>query len=191
VPVNPVILGGAKTRLRPVRDDDLPQLTAWANDPDVRYWLHHSDREDATVEDAREVYMPSDESRLSLAIEIDAGALIGVIRLIGIDRTHGRAELAIVIGDQTAWGRGYGTDAMRVILRHGFEAIGLRRIDLITDADNERGIRSYEKCGFVREGLLRKYRLRHGEPVDMIAMSILSEEFEAQPTSSDPISEAE
>ena len=177
-----MILEGAKTRLRPVREDDLPQLTAWANDAAVRYWLHHSDREDATIDDARDVYMPpaDDASRLSMAIEREAGALIGIIRLIGIDSTHRRAELAIVIGDRTAWGHGYGTDAMRVLLRHAFEDIGLRRVDLITDVDNERGIRSYEKCGFVREGVRRKYRLRQGEPLDVIAMSILSEEFEAQ-----------
>ena len=176
-----MILKGAKTSLRPVRDDDLPHLISWANDAGVRYWLHHSDREDATIDDAREVYMSSDENRLSLAIEREDGALIGIIRLIGIDRTHGRAELAIVIGDKNAWGQGHGTDAMRLLLRHAFGEIGLRRVDLITDADNERGIRSYEKCGFVREGLLRKYRLRHGKPVDMIAMSILSEEFEVKP----------
>jgi len=175
-----MILKGAKTRLRPVREDDLPPLTTWANDPEVRHWLHHSERDDATVDDAREVYMSSKEHLLSLAIENDAGALIGVVRLLGIDRTHRRAELAIMIGDQTAWGSGYGTDAMRSLLRHAFEDIGLRRVELITDADNERGIRSFEKCGFVREGVLRKHRLRHGEPLDMIGMSILQEEFEAQ-----------
>ena len=175
-----MILKGEKTSLRPVRENDLPRLTTWGNDPEVRYWLHHSEREDATVDDAREEYLSSDEHRLSLAIENDAGALIGVIRLLGIDRTHGRAELAIMIGDKKAWSRGYGTEAMRLLLRHAFEDIGLRRVELITDVDNERGIRSYEKCGFVREGLLRQHRLRHGEPLDMIVMSILQEEFEAQ-----------
>jgi RimJ/RimL family protein N-acetyltransferase len=53
----------------------------------------------------------------------------------------------------------------------------LRRVDLLTDADNERGLRCYEKCGFVREGLLRKRRLRFGQPVDMIVMSVLREEW--------------
>ena len=176
-----MILKGEKTSLRPVREADLPPLTAWANEPEVRHWLHHSEREDATVDDARDVYVSSDEDLLSLAIENDAGALIGVVRLLKIDRTHGRAELAIMVGDQTAWGKGYGTDAIRLLLRHAFEDIGPRRVELITDADNDRGIRSYEKCGFVREGVLRKHRLRHGQPLDMIVMSILQEESEAQP----------
>jgi RimJ/RimL family protein N-acetyltransferase len=52
----------------------------------------------------------------------------------------------------------------------------LRRVTLITDADNERGIRCYEKCGFVKEGVLRGHRLRHGEPLDMLAMAVLAEE---------------
>lgn len=173
----PLALQGSRVRLRALRDDDVAPLTRWLNDPDVRYWLHHSEREDATEEDFRSVYMRSgDETTLSLAVETEGQRLIGVTRLIGIDRAHGRAELTIVIGDKRAWDRGHGTEAMRLLLHHAFEGMGLRRVELITDADNARGIRAYEKCGFVREGVLRKHRLRHGKPLDMIVMAVLAEE---------------
>jgi RimJ/RimL family protein N-acetyltransferase len=54
----------------------------------------------------------------------------------------------------------------------------MRRVDLITDIDNERGIRCYEKCGFVREGVLRAHRLRYGQPLDMATMAVLREDWE-------------
>lgn len=175
--VEPLTLQGTRVRLRPLREEDVAPLTAWFNDPDVRYWLHHSEREDATEADFREVYMRrGDSTVLALAIEAEGEQLIGVTRLIGIDRTHGRAELTIVIGDRSAWGCGYGTEAMRLLLRHAFEEMGLRRVELITDADNARAIRAYEKCGFVREGVLRQHRLRHGEPLDMVVMGVLREQ---------------
>lgn len=172
-------LKGERVRLRPLRDEDVAPLTAWINDADVRHWLHHSDREDATEEAFREVYMARDNALQAVfAIEDETGRRAGVTRLIDIDRTHGRAELAIIIGEQSAWGRGYGTDAIRTLLEYAFEEMGLRRVYLITDADNARGIRCYEKCGFAHEGTLRKHRVRHGEPLDMVVMSVLREEWE-------------
>jgi RimJ/RimL family protein N-acetyltransferase len=57
--------------------------------------------------------------------------------------------------------------------------MGLRRIGLITDADNLRGVRCYEKAGFVREGLLRAHRLRYGQPIDMLTMAVLKEDWES------------
>lgn len=170
-------LQGKTVRLRPVRVSEVEQLTEWFNDSEVNYWLHQSEREDAKAEDRKPVYIPEgDASLLSLAIEGD-GRLVGVIHLVGVDLAHGRAELAIVIGDKSAWSQGYGTDAMRTLLRHAFEEIGLERVELITDADNARGIRAYEKAGFVHEGTLRKKRMRHGKPLDMVIMSVLREEW--------------
>ena len=104
------------------------------------------------------------------------GLGILVIVLIAVDAMHRRAELGIAIGEKGDWGRGYGTDAIRVILRFAFDVLKLRRVELITDVDNERGIRAYEKCGFVREGVLRAKRLRYGEPLDMLIMAVLRED---------------
>ena len=60
----------------------------------------------------------------------------------------------------------------------GFEELGLRRVDLHTDADNARGIRCYEKCGFVREGVMRERRVRYGKPLDMVLMAVLRDEWQ-------------
>ena len=101
------------------------------------------------------------------------GRAIGNIGLLQIDPVHGRAGSASASARRTAGRRGYGTDAIRLLLRYAFENLGLRRIQLITDTDNERGIRCYEKCGFYREALLREHRLRYGKPLDMVQMAVL------------------
>ena len=171
-------LEGELVVLRPRVEDDLPLFARWHGDPDVRHWLHMSEMPDQSLEVERQRWsvVRNDPTRVSFVIETLDGVPIGNIGLIGIDVAHRRAELGIAIGEKDHWGRGYGTDAMRVILRFAFDTLNLRRLELITDIDNERGIRAYEKCGFVREGVLRAKRLRYGEPLDMLMMSVLRED---------------
>lgn len=173
-----VRLEGELVLLRPRVDEDLPLFARWHSDPEVRHWLHMSEMPTQSLEVERQRWSVArnDPTRVSFVIETLDGVPIGNIGLIGIDAAHRRAELGIAIGEKDHWGRGYGTDAMRVIVRFAFEVLDLRRVELITDADNERGIRAYEKCGFVREGVLRAKRLRYGEPLDMLMMSVLRED---------------
>jgi diamine N-acetyltransferase len=175
----PPPLRGDAIRLRAVGETDLPLLVRWLNDPDVRHWLHQSDRPDATVDSVRARFglVHDGFPNLVWVIETLEGRAVGRVGLIEVDPYHRRAELGISIGEKDCWSRGYGTDAIRAVLRHAFEELGLRRVGLITDADNARGIRCYEKCGFVPEGFLREHRLRYGEPLDMIAMGALRDEW--------------
>ncbi len=170
-------LEGELVLLRPRVDDDLPLFARWHGNPDVRHWLHMSEIPNQSLELERQRWQiaRNDPTRISFVIETLDGVPIGNIVLVGIDAAHRRAELGIAIGEKEHWGRGYGTDAIRVVLRFAFEVLNLRRVELITDIDNERGIRAYEKCGFVREGVLRAKRLRYGEPLDMLIMSVLRE----------------
>jgi RimJ/RimL family protein N-acetyltransferase len=176
------ILQGARVRLRPPQERDLPDFIRWFNDPEVRYWLAMSDSPELTMEKEREWFegLRADRARVVWCIEAE-GKAIGTLGLHEIDETQGRATLGISIGEKECWGRGYGRDAIRQALAYGFGELELRRIDLNTDEDNERGVRCYEACGFQREGLLRAYRVRLGEPVNGLVMSVLREEFEGQP----------
>jgi RimJ/RimL family protein N-acetyltransferase len=178
------VLDAATVRLRPLAERDLPLLLRWSNDPEVRHWLHRSERPPSTLELERELHEQRLRDPLSVdwCIETSDGGPIGVLRLRGIDEAHTRAELGVYIGEKDRWGRGHGTDAIRRVLRFAFEELGLRRVWLITDADNARGIRCYQKCGFAQEGVLRGHRLRYGRPLDMLAMGVLREEWEAQPS---------
>jgi RimJ/RimL family protein N-acetyltransferase len=105
--------------------------------------------------------------------------LIGFVGLWVDEWSHGDAEVGIGIGDKESWGKGFGTDAMRVILRYGFTELNLRRITLGVFDYNARAIRSYEKAGFTHEGRLRKAVFRDGSRADIVYMGILHEEWQA------------
>lgn len=106
------------------------------------------------------------------------GRDIGDIELDGIDWANGDGWLGIGIGERDYWGKGYGTDAMRVVLRYAFNELNLHRLTLNVFADNPRAIRSYEKCGFVYEGRVRKFLLRAGQEIDLVHMGLLKEEWQ-------------
>jgi RimJ/RimL family protein N-acetyltransferase len=103
--------------------------------------------------------------------------LIGQIGM-WIEIPHGDAYLWILIGDRAYWGRGYGTDAMRVMLRYAFEEMNLHRISLRVFAFNQRAIRSYEKCGFMHEGKSRNALNKMGRRWDEIWMGLLKSDWE-------------
>lgn len=174
---------GDEVRLRPLTDDDVPLLMRWFNDPDVRHWLYASERAAETLESQRERFEEQrhDDSWVEWCIETSDGEPIGCVGLVSIDAAHRDAELYIFIGEREHWCHGYGTDAVGRVLKYAFAELGLRRVELTSDGDNLRGIRCFEKCGFVREGLLRAKRLRYGLPVNRVVMAILREEWEAEP----------
>jgi RimJ/RimL family protein N-acetyltransferase len=171
---------GKIVRLRPIERDDLPRFVAWFGDPDVRRHL--------------EVYLPfslAQEERwfenmlgrlerqedVLLAIETADGVHIGSLGLHAINWKNRSAELGIAIGDKAHWGQGYGTDAIQTLLGLAFGEMNLHRVFLRVDADNARGIRCYEKCGFQREGISRHALFREGAYHDQYVMSILESEY--------------
>jgi len=104
--------------------------------------------------------------------------LIGFVAFEGIDWANRDTFVAIGIGERDCWGKGYGTDAMRLMLRYGFSELNLHRISLSVFEYNPRAIRSYEKCGFNHEGRVRHCILRDGKRWDMLYMGILRTEWE-------------
>ncbi|NRG48274.1 GNAT family N-acetyltransferase [Bacillus sp. CRN 9] len=105
------------------------------------------------------------------------GKHIGWIDLKNFDKLNKHAELGIAIGDKSYWGKGYGLSAMREILMWGFNKLELNKIWLRVEVDNEKAIKSYLRIGYVEEGILRQDRLRNGEFVDRLRMSILKQKF--------------
>lgn len=104
---------------------------------------------------------------------------IGIIDLSGVDWVAGNCWVGIGIGDPEYWGKGYGTEAMQLILGFGFGELNLRRVSLTVFSYNERAYKSYRKCGFKEEGRWRQWMQRGGERHDLIFMGILRDEWEA------------
>jgi len=109
---------------------------------------------------------------------LEGDRLIGDIGLDGIQSAHGDTFLGIGLGEREFWGLGYGTDALRCILRFAFTELNLRRVSLDVFEYNPRALRSYEKAGFVVEGRMRGMLKREGKRWDLIFMGILRDEWE-------------
>ncbi len=117
---------------------------------------------------------------LTLAVHLRAkNRLIGSCAFSQLDAENGSALFHITIGEKDLWGRGYGTEATRLMLDHAFSTMGLHRVSLAVFAFNERAIRSYEKVGFVVEGRAREAIFRDGRFWDEISMSMLASEWRA------------
>lgn len=181
--VHDYVLEAGQIRLRPLSESDVPLLARWFFDPDVLHWLQLSGDPPQlrTLEAVRERYRRMQADPLSQTWRIDTqdGRPVGQIELVDIHPLQRRAEIHLCIGEKDTWSRGYGTQAILRVLQYAFDDLRLRRVFVIPDEDNARVIRCLEKCGFVREGLLRQHRLRYGRPVNMVMMGILSDEYNA------------
>ena len=174
---------GERIRLRGVERSDLPQFKEWLNDPEVIEGLGmYLPLSMSDEEQWFEGMSKRDPVEKPLAIDIrdDNGwRLIGNTSFFNLEWTNRSAELGIFIGDKSLWNKGYGTETVCLLLRHGFEALNLHRIYLRVYSTNPRARRSYEKAGFVLEGTLREAVYRHGKYVDMHVMSVLRSEWNA------------
>lgn len=180
------MLNGERITLRGIRREDLPRLCEFNNDIEVE------------VAGGGDPPMPQSLDRLQaewdkqaseggrdgcwFAIEAD-GKLIGQAALFGFDHCRGIAriaELGIGIGDKEYWGKGYGREAVSLLIEYGFRYWNLHRIWLTTHSKNERALRCYLGCGFVEEGRLRQHVWQAGEYADLVQMGVLREEWEAR-----------
>lgn len=104
--------------------------------------------------------------------------LIGFVGFWVVNWANAEAFVGIGLGERDYWGKGYGTDAMRLALRFAFHEFNLRRVSLEAFAYNPRAIRSYEKAGFRVEGRQREVMRRDGQRSDVVSMGILRDEWE-------------
>ena len=172
---------GERIRLRHTEREDLPFFVEWLNDPDVRRGLMlHLPLSIAEEEQWFENMLTSPQDERPLVIEAkteDDWTMIGNSSFHNLDWRNRNAELGIFIGEKSYWDRGYGTEVMRLLLKHGFNTLNLHMIYLRVYEDNRRAIRAYEKAGFVEDGRLRQMIFKDGEFLDVIFMSVLRAEW--------------
>lgn len=172
------MLRGEKVLLRAMKQEDAQRQWEFANDVEYEVlgggdpWKPQSL---AQVQTQFESRMHSGETHF--AIEAD-GKYIGSCGLFHFDQTARTCELGIGIGDHDYWGRGYGRDALRVLLDYAFRLRNLHKVWLQVHAVNERAIRAYRACGFVEEGRLRQHAWGNGQYADVVQMGILRSEWE-------------
>ena len=172
---------GEKIELGPVQREYLPKYVEWLNDWEVSRFLKPGIPRGLTLEDEIAWFEQRGKDNSSLVFAILTLAdnkLIGNCGLHHLDLKNRTAIFGIFIGDKDYWGKGYGTDSTRTLLRYAFEQLGLNRVELEVYDYNPRAVRAYEKAGFRRDGVRRQALYRDGEFHDIYLMGILRADWE-------------
>jgi len=170
------VVEGEYLSLRNVTPEDASEVyTNWMNDPDVnRYTESRFARH--TQESIRQYIeaIISAETNLFLAIIAREGDLhIGNIKLSDIDHNHGTAEVGIIIGDKSCWGRGYGSETIDLLAGYAFTTLGLRKLTAGIYVTNTGSIRAFEKAGFGLEGMMKEQYISDGKAIDAVRLGRL------------------
>lgn len=171
---------GKKIRLREYRKEDIPLRLKYINDPEIScnltpdtpypMTLHEEEKWLESITTASDTY--------KFAIEtIEKNEFIGGCSINSVDWKNSVATIGIFIGCKEYRGRGYGTDAMRVLMDFIFMQMNINKIRLIVYSFNDAAIKCYEKCNFKIEGVLRQEIYKDGEYHDKISMGLLKGEY--------------
>ena len=175
------LLRGSRVRLTALTQNDLPTVAEWHQNSDflrlfdalpaypktetaLAQWLDNTDK--------------ATDAFLFAIRSLDSDGLIGYVELDGILWTHQVTGVSIAIGEAKHWGKGYGYEAMQLVLRFAFDELNLHRVQLTVFSYNERAIALYEKLGFQHEGVYREHLQRDGGRYDMYLYGLLRSEWE-------------
>ncbi|MFJ5773478.1 GNAT family N-acetyltransferase [Streptomyces sp. NPDC093094] len=174
------VLTGTRTILRPFTAADADTMWEIIGDPEVVRFTYEPGT-DLDLERTRSWYATRAEQddRLDLAVtDRTSGEVVGEVVLNEWDPRTRSCTFRTLIGPRGR-GRGLGTEAMRLIVGHGFERLGLHRIELVAYGHNLRALHVYEKVGFTVEGVRREVALRDGAWTDEVIMAMLDREWAA------------
>lgn len=169
--------------LRPLQAADAAALFAIFSDPQVmQYWNTPPWDAEAVAQDYihTEQQAMSEGQRLTLAIvDRESAELIGKCLLFNYQPQSCRAEIGFGIAS-CAWGKGYVQEAASELLRHGFETLGLNRVEAEIDPTNTASGRALERLGFSQEGLLRQRWIIDGQVSDSALYGLLNEDWRSR-----------
>ncbi len=174
------MIRGERLYLRKVERDDLQRCHDWMNDESLRatlaqrYPMSLAEEADWVERTTR----GQDPSRLVFAICLFEGDRhIGNCDLTNIDRDNRVATFGILIGEKDCRGKGLGEEASRTLCRFAFDEVNLHKLRLDVHTTNAGALRTYERVGFKREGVLREETFRAGRYIDVIRMGLLREDL--------------
>jgi len=170
------VLSDGAIRLVPLSSDHLEGLAGLVADPDVIRNTRVPDQPEAGFERtwlAAYETGATDGTRAGFAIEdAETGEFLGMAGLVAIEREENQAEIGYVVARE-ARGRGIAQRALRLVTDYALGNVGLDRVQLLIDVENEASLRVAERCGYEREGVMRSLYVKQGRRADMVVYSRL------------------
>ncbi|MFX1503194.1 MAG: GNAT family N-acetyltransferase [Promethearchaeota archaeon] len=175
------MLRGERVTLGPIKREYIESFLKWFNDPEITQYLviYRPMTRMAEEEWMDNLKTRENDILFSIVIPNEDGTekLIGNCGIHRIDWKNRVGEIGIAIGEKEYQNKGYGTEALELLLDYGFKTVNLNRLELYTYDFNIGGLKSYKKVGFVEEGRRRQFVWINGSYHDAILMGILAEEW--------------
>ncbi len=174
------MLIGDRIVVRPVENEDIPTIFQWSSDYelkelfDFRVAFLNKDELCSEVEKYR-----TDERTIDLCIaDKSSKRIVGRCVLTEVDFINKKANCFLYIGEQEFIGKGYGTEALHIIMDYAFNKLNLNRLESYVFDFNKKAIKCYKRCGLKVEGIIREGVYRRGKYHDIYIMGILKCEYE-------------
>ncbi len=176
-PRKDIFLKGEKVQLRPLNEKDVEgNYRYWLNDPEIVRYNSHG-RFPMTPEKLLDYVRSVSHSTTMIVLAIEdaaSGVHVGNISLQGINWIDRSAEIAFVLGEKDAWGRGIMYEAGQLMIRHAFDVLNLHRVHCGTSADNIGMQKLAEKLGMEKEGTRKEAIFNNGGYRDVIEFGLLN-----------------
>lgn len=169
-------MSGERCYLSPIDLDDAPKYAAWLNDPEVTEGLSLAAAV-VTLSGEREALARLAKEHNYAIVDAASDELLGNVGLMDVDHLHRTAEIGLFIGDKRFWGKGYGREAMGLLIDYAYARLNLNNLMLRVYAFNERAVRCYEALGFKKVGELREALTVRRKAHNVILMDLLPEDF--------------
>jgi RimJ/RimL family protein N-acetyltransferase len=167
---------GKKCYLSPIDVNDVEIFTEWLNDLEVMKYFnlyHHM----ISLENEKETLIKLSNDHNYSIIDLEKNELIGNCGYCSIDHINQTAETGIFIGNKSFWNKGYGIEALSLLIDYGFKALNFHNIMLRVFENNKGAIKCYEKIGFKHIGVRREVIQRDLQKQNAIYMDILKNDF--------------
>ena len=171
---------GERIYLSPVNIGDAETYTKWLNDYDVSVHIGYHPRMLNLQNEKKYLEELSLDNHTYAIVLLDDNEMIGNIGFNNIEHRSRRAEVGLFIGEEKNRGKGYGTEALRLMLDYGFNTLNFHNIMLFVHSDNEQAIACYKKAGFREFGRRRESKFKNGRYIDIVHMDILDNEFKLE-----------
>lgn len=169
----------SRVYLRGLESSDYQTTFTWRNDDEISSMVG-GQKYFVTLEKERlwaeRVAADNNNVRLMVCLK-HSNTPIGIVSLTDINYVNRSAHSHILLGDKSVWGNGYGTEALKLLLRYAFEELGINRIEALILDSNIGSYKMHEKCGYIKEGVKRNSIFKNGQYHNQILVSVLKDEW--------------
>lgn len=169
------MLDGKSIQLREMRIHDVPIWYSWFNDLEITQFMNKGQFPNTEMSQ-EDFYRKLTQSKTDVQfaiVDLQSEELIGIVGIHEISPIHRTGKISILVGNKKFWGRGAASEAIGMVVRHGFLKLNLNKLYAGVWDGNTGCVRAFEHNGFVREGRLSQQFFCQGRYVDEIFVGLL------------------